>query len=102
LNDFHPNPENHHEDDNLFPEFNPERTRIKIKNVENFFMGSNRRINPNLFQNENDYKWSKTKTRSINRKFGKIRKQAQRLNSFTLKEDVRFNGLYNGLLEEEM
>jgi hypothetical protein len=96
------NQENHHEDDNLLPRLSPERTRIKIKNIENLFMGSNGGLSPNLFQDENDYKWSKTKARSINRKFGKIRKQARRLPSFTPEEGVGFNGLYNGLLEEEM
>jgi hypothetical protein len=102
LTDFDLNQENHHEDDNLLSGLSPERNRIKIKNVENLFMGSDGRINLDLLHDENDYKWSKTKARSINRKFGKIRKQARRLFFFTPEENIGFNGLYNGLLDEEM
>jgi hypothetical protein len=102
LDDFELNQEQYHEDDNLFPQLNPERTRVEIKNVENFFMGSNKGINLDLLQDENNYKWGKTKARSISRRLGKIRKQARRLPSFTPEENIGLTGLYNGLIEEEM
>jgi hypothetical protein len=65
-------------------------------------MGSNGRISPDLLHDESDYKWSKTKARSISRKFSKIKKQARRLPSFTPEENIELTGFFNGILEEEM
>jgi hypothetical protein len=71
------NPEELHEED-LFLNGNFEKSSINIQNVENLFTGRNLELDDMLSSREYS-NWGRAKQRGINRKLGRIKRQAGRL-----------------------
>jgi hypothetical protein len=89
--------EQYDEDQNLFPDWVPDITRIEIKNAENLF--TSKGVHTNLIGCNNNPGWCENNMKSISRRFGKIREQAEK---FSLEKEIGLERVYNGILEDEM
>jgi hypothetical protein len=81
-----------------------ETPRIKISHVENLFINEDGELDPDVFEYGVRLGSRRSRSRGINRKLDRIKKQAKKLyyEIEREQEQIQYKGIYDDLDEEEM